>query len=517
MIFHLYIIYITIISIMERKIISLTKKDITKQVTLKGWIDSIRYSKKTTFFELRSGHTPDHIVQCVGKKDKCFYQGIEFCRETYVKILCTIHEVPKKHQTKKGFEIHVDEVLHASPSDPDYSAVIAKDIGTRQKLTQRHLYVRDKDMRLYAGLVDMVMRVLRKTFTKFDCIEIIPALFGSVKCEGGSDIFEMDHMGDTAFLTQSSQMYLEVMVPSVGDCYCIQPSFRKEKSATRRHLSCFSHVEAEFSGYDSFADYLDFLKDFLETFFEYLLIDDSTILDDLDRREFIELWSKKEMVLLEHKEAIKLLKKYGICKKDGTYYEEMDDIKEAEERALIDKIDKIVFLTKFPLMSKAFYSKTDLADPVRAECVDVEFPGVGEIIGSAVRESGYDVLRRKLELFTLRDIADEMMSILKEEKSDYDDIQQAVLTMDIEKIRETLFRFLDTPELFTSVDIRKFKHDITTIPYESYDWYFDLRKYGAGMTAGFGLGLERLITWIAGAHSVKDVTMFPRFMGYLKP
>lgn len=505
-----------------------------KQVIVSGWIHTIRYSKKIIFFELRDGLTPDDIVQCVGSRSICIcmsdiVEDKEFSKETYVEILFTVSKVPEKHHTKKGFEMKVEKVLYASSSDTDFSGRVPKDAGPHVKLVERHLYVRDEKMRLYAGLTDLVLRAIRKTFRRMKCTEIIPALFGSVKCEGGSDVFEMDHMGETAFLTQSSQMYLEASVPATGDCYCIAPSFRKEKSATRRHLSCFTHVEAEFSGAKSLPIYIMLLQQFIMKLFSSLLEeDDEGILKALDRKSFVEEWMGKEMMILEHKDAIKLLKEYGITKKDGTDYEEHDDIKEAEERQLIDKIDKIVFLTKFPLMSKAFYSKTDPDDPTRAACVDVEFPGVGEIIGAAVREDDYETLKQKLELFTLRDISDEIIERMQEYVEEDGDLscicdqqkmemEQAIHLMDIEKVRSILLTCLDTFSVFTHAEKEKFTKAITEIPYDSYDWYFDLRKYGAGRTAGFGLGLERFVTWIAGAHSVKDTTMFPRFMGYLKP
>lgn len=504
------------------------KSHVGTQVHVTGWIENIRYSKKIIFFELRGGATPNDIVECVGKRELCVCDGKDFSKETYVELLCTVAKVPEKHHSKKGFELKVDKVIDVTPSDTDFSGRVPKDAGPHVKLVERHLYVRDQKMRLYAKLNDLTLRALRKTFHALKCTEIIPALFGSVKCEGGSDIFEMDHMGEKAFLTQSSQMYLEAAVPAVDNCYCIQPSFRKEKSATRRHLSCFTHVEAEISGVRKFDDWITYLQGFVIVFFTILMEeDDEGILEALDRKSFIEEWSQKDMLVLEHKDAIKLLQEYGITKKDGTFYEEHDDIKEAEERQLIDKIDKIVFLTKFPLMSKAFYSKTDVDDPTRAACVDVEFPGVGEIIGSAVREDDYETLKQKLQLFTLRDVASEMIEKLDQFLTEGKDpdlmreqkerIQKDILAMDAKKLGDDLLICLEYVDYFTRDEVDKFTKDITEIPYDNYDWYFDLRKYGAGRTAGFGLGLERLVTWIAGAHSVKDTTMFPRFMGYLKP
>ena len=164
-----------------------------------------------------------------------------------------------------------------------------------------------------------------------------------------------------------------------------------------------------------------------------------------------------DIVVIEHKDAIKMCRELGIYKDEETkeHFGDRDDIPEAQERKLIDHIGKIVFLTKFPKEFKSFYMGEDPEDSSRVLGCDVEVPGVGEVVGSGVREHDYDRLRQRL-----------LESKLKP---------------------------------------------------EDYSEYLDLRKYGFCRTSGMGLGVGRLLTWLLGAYSIRDVTAFPRFPGYLRP
>lgn len=517
----------------RRRIHDLTLSDEGKTVELCGWVQNIRYGKTITFLEFQDGPLPDDTVQAVGAKEMCFDQkGRQFCKETYAVIIGKVSRLPSKYKTVKGFEIHIEKVLLANPSDPEFSNIVLDDSGPEIKLDNRHLYLRFPIMQVYSLVTDLTLKSLRKTFDKFNCIEVMVPAFSGVKCEGGSDVFEMDHLGTPVFLSQSGQMYLEVMTAALrSPTFCIEKSFRAEKSATRRHLSTFTHAEAEFHSIKTFEQYLELLQDFVKTFLTFMIEDDDRrILDQLDefgtliktgekktRRQIIISYLEKGFLVLEHKDAIKMLRERGIKKMDGTDYEDMDDIKEAQERQLIDQLDQIILLTKFPLMSKAFYTATDPTDGTRALACDIEFPGVGEIFGTSVRESDYETLRQKLKLFTLRDLAGEFENIF--EKSEIDKIKKAVLCQDAELLEHTLISCLDSIRTMNieGICVEKLEEQVKNIPYKTYDWYFDLRKYGAGMTAGFGIGVERLVTWITGAHSIKDVCNFPRFLGRVTP
>jgi len=297
------------------------------------------------------------------------------------------------------------------------------------------------------------------------CVEVIPPCFTGVECEGGASLFKLEHPGTSmdkpmrAFLTQSSQFYLEYALPGIGDCYCIYPSFRAEHSHTRRHLTEFLHAEAEWEGIITFQDHLDKLSGLLQGIIHHFLdlaTPELAKFGKLDRvRELFEM--SKNILVLEHKDAIKECRARGIYKDEDskTHFDERDDIPEKAERALIDQINRIVFLVKFPQEFKSFYMGLDPEDPSRVLGCDVEVPGVGEIIGSGVRE--YDHAR--------------LLSRLTAQGLNPDD----------------------------------------------YTEYLDLRKYGAGMTSGMGLGVDRMLIWLLGLESIREVVSFPRFPANIRP
>jgi asparaginyl-tRNA synthetase len=261
------------------------------------------------------------------------------------------------------------------------------------------------------------------------------------------------------YLTQSSEFALEMELPGVSDCYCIAPSFRADKSHTRRHLTEFTHAEVEWGGITSFQDHLDKIQAMLTgilTHFAAISHDTLQTLGVYDNVvKFVEM--SKDIVILQHCDAIKKLAEFGIYRDPDTktHFDSRDDIPEAQERELIDKIGKIVFLVKFPKEFKSFYMALDADDPSYVLGCDVEVPGVGEIIGSGVREGDVDRLRQRM----------------LDAKLDPDDYRE----------------------------------------------YLDLRKFGFAQTSGMGLGVGRMLTWLLGAHTIRDVVVFPRFPGYARP
>ncbi len=246
-------------------------------------------------------------------------------------------------------------------------------------------------------------------------------------------------------------------MPGVGDCYCIYPSFRAEHSHTRRHLTEFLHAEAEWSGILTFDDHLDKLRGLLSGTIRHFLEIAAPQLEAMGKQGRVQklLDMARDVLVLDHKDAIGLCHRFGIVQDDGTPFGERDDIPERAERLLIDKLDRIVFLVRFPAEFKSFYMATDPADPTRVLGCDVEVPGVGEIIGSGVRESDFDRLHARM-------------------------LEQRLNPAD-------------------------------------YTEYLDLRKYGAGQTSGMGLGVDRMLTWLLDLHSIREVVTFPRFPGSIRP
>jgi asparaginyl-tRNA synthetase len=208
--------------------------------------------------------------------------------------------------------------------------------------------------------------------------------------EGGATLFKFDYYAETAFLTQSSQLYLETCLPSMGNVYCIEKSFRAEKSLTRRHLSEYTHVEAELD-FISFTDLLEHLELVISRVLEVTL-SDPVIAAHIKRLNPDFKLPERPFMRMTYADAIKWLNEHDILNEDGTQHVFGDDIAEAAERRMTDIINKPIFLTGFPVEIKAFYMQKDAADPRVTESVDCLMPGVGEIVGGSMRMDDYEEL-----------------------------------------------------------------------------------------------------------------------------
>ena len=439
----------------------LTKKT---EVRFKGWVSKIQRFKRHAFVTIRDGPGLMYSIQVVVD------QLPKVSEEAYVQITGILVDLPREKyaaeisdwipgQSIQKFEVRAKEFLVLSDSDPDFQSRCPTDAGPDLKLSERHLYLRDPQFSLITKARSILIQAIRKHFESTHCAEIFPATFTSSECEGGASLFKVDHVGQEAYLTESSQFQLEYAVPSFGSCYCIAPSYRAEKSHTRRHLTEFLHAEAEWSGILTFHDHLEKLTELVRhTLSRFIIIcDKEMILQQLGKRERVLELIKMEIIELSHKDAIAYCRTHEIYKHEPTktHFGPRDDIPEAQERQMIDRIGKIVLLTKFPRETKSFYMASDPDDESYALGCDVEVPGVGEIIGSGVRVSKYD-------------------------------------------------------ELLTRLTDSKMKID-------DYKEYLDLRKYGHGKTSGMGLGVDRMLTWILGMHSIREVVTYPRYPGHLRP
>jgi asparaginyl-tRNA synthetase len=383
--------------------------------------------------------------------------------QSYVKIIGKITPIPADKKSMLPVEMHSTKLEILSRADPLYSSECPRDAAPQLKLEKRHLHVRSMAPELLAKAI--LVTAIRAHFAETECIETFCPTFMGIQSEGGATLFSVQHPGksmdkpQTVYLTQSSQFYLEKMVPAIGDCYTIDKSYRAESSHTRRHLTEFLHAESEYGGILTFEDHLDKLRDLLQGIAKHFLLMGRDLLTQLGKLEHVQKFYEqtKDIMILEHVDAIKECRRLEIYKDavTKTHFDDRDDIPEAQERELIDRIGKIVFLTKFPKEFKSFYMALDPKDPSRVLGCDVEVPGVGEIIGSGVRES------------------------------------------DLAIITERLIASGENPADYTE--------------------YLDLRKYGHGKTSGMGLGVDRLLTYLLGAFSIREVVAFPRFPGYVRP
>jgi asparaginyl-tRNA synthetase len=439
-------------------------------ITVLGYAESIRIGKNMSFIVLKYGQTKVPIVSHTNETTKTLTPY------SYIQVTGLVTQIPKRAYCKfSTVEIQSENIVVLSLSDNTYSSRCPPTSGPEVKLLERHLYFRDPKFGLITALRAKFLQAIRDSFRDSDCLEIIPPSFTGVECEGGASLFKVEHPGIctaqpmTAFLTQSSQFALEMALPGVGDCYCIAPSFRAENSHTRRHLTEFTHCEAEWGGILTMGQHLSKLECMLISIVSKFLSESESLLKQYDVDGVVTGFDRvsnilemcKSIVTLTHKNAIVECTKLGIYKYPSTETEEAvpfsdrDDIPEAQERALIDSIGKVVFLVGFPRESKSFYFAMDPTDPSRVLGCDVEVPGVGEIIGSGVREADHTKLTSRMV-------------------------------------------------------------DCNLNP-DDYKEYLDLRKFGFGYTSGMGLGVDRMFTWLLGCDSIRQVSSFPRFPGYLRP
>ncbi|CCX13663.1 hypothetical protein FPQ18DRAFT_386807 [Pyronema domesticum] len=447
------------------------------RVKVSGWVHRMRPQKNMIFITLRDG---SGLLQCIlTDKDNLTktYDALTLTLETTITLYGEIKKVPEGSHAPDGHELHVDyyEVIGRAPGgDEAISNIVAPDADPTTKYNNRHLTIRGDIASATLKVRAAVVKAFRKSYDDLGLLEVTPPCMVQTQVEGGSTLFEFDYYGEKAYLTQSSQLYLETCLPSLGDVFCIQESFRAEKSLTRRHLSEYTHIEAELA-FITFDDLLCHLEEMICRTIDTVWTDPQIrkFIQDLNEeanKEEKRRFEKGEVTEIKHYEfnppqrpfkrmtyvdAIQWLNEHNIPNEDGEPHKFGDDIAEAAERRMTDIINLPIFLTKFPVEIKAFYMKKDLQDPRVTESVDCLMPGVGEIVGGSMR----------------MDNLEELLAAYKREG----------------------------------------------IPADPYYWFTDQRKYGTTPHGGYGIGLERLLAWMCGRWTVKDCSLYPRWMGRCTP
>jgi asparaginyl-tRNA synthetase len=404
-----------------------------KSVAIRGWVYRKREGKQTIFLVVRDS---TGVIQCTVKADSPAWSEAE---KITIESSLTIEGTVKKDQRAPGgYEVSAEKLsviglADVFPISKDKSEEFLRDI--------RHLWLRSRRMNLVMKVRADVLEFTREFFKDQGFVEVSPPMFISAAVEGGSTLFGLKYFDQNLYLTQSSQLYLEILIYSLEKVYCIAPSFRAEKSRTIRHLTEYWHIEGEWP----FADMNDLMQ-----FEEELLAHVCKRAAEKCGKEFEELGADTSKVAsvetpfpkITYTEAVERLKAKGIERKWG------EDFGYDDEKALADEFGKPFFVYDYPTAIKAFYCKTYRDHPEVAMSADMLVPRIGEISTGGAREDDKDVL--------------------------------------IKRIRE-----MDLSE-------------------KDYDWYLDLRRYGTVPHVGFGMGLERLLTWMLDLENIIDSIPFPR-------
>ena len=410
-------------------------------VTLRGWLYNKRSSGKVKFLILRDG---SGYLQCVVFKgnvseDK-FSLAETFGQEASFEVTGKIKVEPR---AVGGYEMDVTDVNLISNS-VDFP-ITPKEHGIEFLIDNRHLWLRSKKQVAIMKIRHRIVKAIRDFFDQKGFVLFDPPIITPNACEGTSTLFEFDYFDlGKAYLTQSGQLYAEAGAMAFGKVYTFGPTFRAEKSKTRRHLTEFWMVEPEMAFYN-LDDDMDLAEEFLEYIVQSVLNDkkeELIVLErDLTKLECI----KRPFPRISYDEATQILKDNGID------FEWGNDLGANDETVISNKYDRPVMVHRYPSEVKAFYMKRDPNNEKVALAVDVLAPeGYGEIIGGSQREDNLDLLLGRIK-----------------------------------------------------------EHNL---PQSFFEWYLDLRRFGSVPHSGFGLGLERTVTWICGLEHLRETIPFPRMI-----
>lgn len=430
-----------------------------ERVKVFGWVHRLRQeSKKLWFIDLRDG---TGFAQCVLEGPMC--QTIEAAtlyREAAVAVYgrWVKDDNGRAQGTFVGHELQADYWQLVGPSAADIEMRFTKDSSVDILMNERHLVLRGSKSSSIMKMRSIITQCFREHLFNEGYYELSPPTLVNTQCEGGSTLFELDFFEDKGYLTQSSQLYLETGIPAVGDCFCILPSYRAEKSSTRRHLAEFHHLEAE-RPFISFEDLLQSIESLVvgvvDRVIEKMADKQDLLMRATDGKPIKKL--QRPFLRMTYEEAVKYCREHSIYKDPETkeHFEFGDDIPEKPEREMTDQINRPIMLCKFPASLKSFYMQKCDDDRRLTESVDVLLPGIGEVVGGSMR-----MWKR-----------DELLEAYSKEGVDPD----------------------------------------------AYGWYTDQRKYGSCTHGGYGLGLERFICYVLGVHHIRDVCLYPRYRGRISP
>ncbi len=437
---------------MKQTYIAEIGKHIGAEVTLRGWLYNKRSSGKLGFLEIRDGSAMMQAIVSKKDVDEATWEASEKATQESSLI---VTGVPREHPKKPGvyeLDIKTLEVVGLASEYP----ITPKEHGVEFLMDHRHLWLRSKRQHAILRVRHTIIKAVRDFFDNNGFTLCDTPIFTPAACEGTTNLFEVNYFDEEkAYLSQSGQLYNEATAAAFGKVYCFGPTFRAEKSKTRRHLTEFWMVEPEVA-YAKLDDVMELAEQFVSYVVARVLESRQEELKVLERDV-----SKLEAIIppfprLQYDDAAKMLHAAFDEGKVENRFEYGSDLGSPDETYISSQFDKPVMVHRYPAAIKAFYMEPDPLRPDLALCVDVLAPeGYGEVIGGGERASSLDYLLKQIATHGL--------------------------------------------------------------PEEAFDWYLDLRKYGTFPHGGFGMGIERCVSWLCGLEHVRETIPFPRMLYRLKP
>ncbi|MEO0336208.1 MAG: asparagine--tRNA ligase, partial [Pseudomonadota bacterium] len=354
---------------------------------LRGWVYNSRSSGKIKFLLLRDG---SGICQCIFFKGACeessFEKFGELTQETSVKVIGTVKEEPR---SPGGFELGAEslEIYQIAEEYP----ISPKEHGVDFLMSHRHLWLRSKKQTAALRVRSEIVAAIRDFFDGRGFTLMDAPIFTPSACEGTSTLFETQYFDEKAYLSQSGQLYMEAAAAALGKVYCFGPTFRAEKSKTRRHLIEFWMVEPEMAFYD-LADNMELAEQFVEYVVQRAITNRPDEMAALERNTEALAKVKAPFPRLHYKEAADMIKK------ENPDFIIGDDFGGADETIVSSKYDKPVFVHRYPSSIKAFYMKEDPDEKGSSlSCDLLATEGYGEIIGGGQREDNLEILEAKIK------------------------------------------------------------------------------------------------------------------------
>lgn len=349
----------------------LDDKYVGQEVSVRGWIYRMRSSKNVVFVVLRDS---TNTIQATIKNDKPFFSEAE--KLTIESSIALTGKIKKDPRAPTGYEMEVEklEVIGLAEVFP-----ITKDQSTEFLMDVRHLWLRSRQLTNMMKLNARVFSAAREYFEENDFVEVNPPMFITAACEGGSTLFKLDYFGRQAYLTQSSQFYLEALCTSVEKVYCLAPSFRAEKSNTPRHVTEFWHLEAE-EAFCGLEGTMKTQEELVAHICQSLGKNSKDLLEYFKRDPEYMKSIETPFERISYDKAIELLQEKDVKIKWG------DDLGTEDEKMLCNMRDKPFFISRYAKEAKGFYHRVDPKDPRVVLCADMMAPeGYGETIGGGER------------------------------------------------------------------------------------------------------------------------------------